>query len=94
MMSCFYIKNFQRLKLSLCFREEVEDVLRLRAAVKEEAGVLEQQLSDLVHHYDDSIKMVQNYKIWFMCLSQTAELCLSSTCCCVSEAESTLGRTV
>ncbi|XP_067290765.1 protein ITPRID1 [Pseudorasbora parva] len=46
--------------LSDCHREEVEDVLRLRAAVKQEAGTLEQQLSDLVHQYDDSIKMKLN----------------------------------
>ncbi|XP_026114204.1 uncharacterized protein LOC113092738 [Carassius auratus] len=46
--------------LSDSHREEVEDVLRLRAAVKHEAGTLEQQLSDLVHHYDDSIKMKLN----------------------------------
>ncbi|XP_042570541.1 protein ITPRID1-like [Cyprinus carpio] len=46
--------------LSDSHREEVEDVLRLRAAVKHEAGMLEQQLSDLVHHYDDSIKMKLN----------------------------------
>lgn len=59
------IVKFQCLKLSLRFREELEDVLRLRVAVKEEAGVLEQQLSDLVHHYDDSIKMVPNlYSIY------------------------------
>ncbi len=41
----------------------MEDVLRLREAVKHEAGMLEQQLSDLVHHYDDSIKMVFNLLI-------------------------------
>lgn len=52
------------LKLILCLREEVEDVLKLRAAVKREAGTLEQQLSDLVHHYDDSIKMVLNLLIY------------------------------
>lgn len=46
--------------LSDSHREEVEDVLRLRAAVKQEAGTLEQQLSDLVHNYDDSIKMKLN----------------------------------
>ncbi|TRY89112.1 hypothetical protein DNTS_004580 [Danionella cerebrum] len=46
--------------LSDCHREEVEDVLSLRAAVKQEAGILEQQLSDLVHNYDDSIKMKLN----------------------------------
>ncbi|XP_016093634.1 coiled-coil domain-containing protein 129-like [Sinocyclocheilus grahami] len=46
--------------LSDSHREEVEDVLRLREAVKHEAGTLEQQLSDLVHHYDDSIKMKLN----------------------------------
>ncbi|XP_042607930.1 uncharacterized protein LOC109112583 isoform X1 [Cyprinus carpio] len=46
--------------LSDSHREEVEDVLRLREAVKNEAGTLEQQLSDLVHHYDDSIKMKLN----------------------------------
>ncbi|XP_067233861.1 protein ITPRID1 [Chanodichthys erythropterus] len=46
--------------LSDSHREEVEDVLKLRAAVKQEAGTLEQQLSDLVHHYDDSIKMKLN----------------------------------
>ncbi|CAM4723544.1 unnamed protein product [Leuciscus chuanchicus] len=46
--------------LSDSHREEVEDVLRLRAAVKQEAGTLEEQLSDLVHHYDGSIKMKLN----------------------------------
>ncbi|XP_052452717.1 uncharacterized protein itprid1 [Carassius gibelio] len=46
--------------LSDSHREEVEDVLRLREAVKHEAGTLEQQLSDLVHHSDDSIKMKLN----------------------------------
>ncbi|KAK2870295.1 hypothetical protein Q8A67_024687 [Cirrhinus molitorella] len=46
--------------LSDSHREEVEDVLRLREAVKHEAGTLEQQLSDLVHHYDDGIKMKLN----------------------------------
>lgn len=54
----------QCLKLILCFREEVEDVLRLRAAVKQEAGTLEEQLSDLVYHYDGSIKMVFNLLIY------------------------------
>lgn len=42
----------------------MEDVLRLRAAVKQEAGTLEEQLSDLVHHYDGSIKMVFNLLIY------------------------------
>ncbi|XP_043082961.1 protein ITPRID1 [Puntigrus tetrazona] len=46
--------------LSDSHREEVEDVLKLREAVKHEAGTLEQQLSDLVHRYDDSIKMKLN----------------------------------
>lgn len=46
--------------LSDSHREEVEDVLRLRAAVKQEAGTLEEQLSDLVYHYDGSIKMKLN----------------------------------
>ncbi|XP_039540847.1 protein ITPRID1 [Pimephales promelas] len=46
--------------LSDSHREEVEDVFRLRAAVKQEAGMLEEQLSDLVHHYDGSIKMKLN----------------------------------
>ena len=39
-------------------REEVRDILELRNAVKQEAGELELQLTDLVHHYDDSFKMV------------------------------------
>ncbi|XP_051543483.1 uncharacterized protein LOC127434638 isoform X2 [Myxocyprinus asiaticus] len=51
-------------------REEVEDVLRLREAVKQEAGMLEQQLSDLVHHYDDSIKMKLN-----RLLDEQSQLC-------------------
>lgn len=42
----------------LFVREEVGDVLELRAAVKQEARKLELQLTDLVHHYDDSFKMV------------------------------------
>ncbi|XP_057179346.1 uncharacterized protein itprid1 isoform X2 [Triplophysa rosa] len=56
--------------LSESYSEEVEDVLRLRAAVKEEAGVLEQQLSDLVHHYDDSIKIKLN-----RLLDEQSQLC-------------------
>ncbi|KAA0704715.1 Coiled-coil domain-containing protein 129 [Triplophysa tibetana] len=56
--------------LSESYREEVEDVLRLRAAVKEEAGMLEQQLSDLVHHYDDSIKIKLN-----RLLDEQSQLC-------------------
>ncbi|XP_051970492.1 uncharacterized protein LOC127634835 [Xyrauchen texanus] len=56
--------------LSESHREEVEDVLRLREAVKQEAGMLEQQLSDLVHHYDDSIKMKLN-----RLLDEQSELC-------------------
>ncbi|XP_051969658.1 protein ITPRID1 isoform X2 [Xyrauchen texanus] len=51
-------------------REEVEDILRLREAVKQEAGMLEQQLSDLVHHYDDSIKMKLN-----RLLDEQSQLC-------------------
>ncbi|XP_063063047.1 uncharacterized protein itprid1 isoform X2 [Engraulis encrasicolus] len=39
-------------------REEVRDVLELRTAVKQEARELELQLADLVHHYDDSFKMI------------------------------------
>ncbi|XP_023855304.1 protein ITPRID1 [Salvelinus sp. IW2-2015] len=38
-------------------REEVQDILELRKAVKQEAGELELQLTDLVHRYDDSFKM-------------------------------------
>ncbi|XP_031652274.1 flocculation protein FLO11 isoform X2 [Oncorhynchus kisutch] len=38
-------------------REEVRDILELRKAVKQEAGELELQLTDLVHRYDDSFKM-------------------------------------
>lgn len=56
--------------LSDSHREEVEDVLRLRAAVKQEAGMLEQQLSDLVHNYDDSIKMKLN-----RLMDEQSELC-------------------
>jgi hypothetical protein len=41
-----------------CLREEVRDVLELRKAVKQEAVELELQLTDLVHRYDDSFKMV------------------------------------
>lgn len=33
-------------------------MLELRAAVKQEARELELQLTELVHHYDDSFKMV------------------------------------
>ncbi|XP_031439912.1 uncharacterized protein itprid1 isoform X2 [Clupea harengus] len=46
--------------LSATDREEVGDVLELRAAVKQEARKLELQLTDLVHHYDDSFKMKIN----------------------------------
>ncbi|XP_067107948.1 uncharacterized protein itprid1 [Osmerus mordax] len=46
--------------LSLTDREEVRDILELRNAVKQEAGELELQLTDLVHHYDDSFKMKMN----------------------------------
>ncbi|XP_014012882.2 histone-lysine N-methyltransferase SETD1B isoform X3 [Salmo salar] len=38
-------------------RDEVRDILELRKAVKQEAGELELQLTDLVHRYDDSFKM-------------------------------------
>ncbi|KAL1006700.1 hypothetical protein UPYG_G00075640 [Umbra pygmaea] len=38
-------------------REEAEEILELRRAVKKEAGVLEQQLTELAHHYDDNFKM-------------------------------------
>lgn len=41
-----------------CLRDEVRDILELRKAVKQEAGELELQLTDLVHRYDDSFKMV------------------------------------
>ncbi|XP_062377598.1 uncharacterized protein itprid1 isoform X2 [Sardina pilchardus] len=43
--------------LSVTDREEVRDVLELRAAVKQEARELELQLADLVQHYDGSVKM-------------------------------------
>ncbi|XP_055038520.2 uncharacterized protein itprid1 [Misgurnus anguillicaudatus] len=56
--------------LSESHREELEDVLRLRAAVKQEAGVLEQQLSDIVDNYDDSIKMKLN-----RLLDEQSQLC-------------------
>ncbi|XP_051538318.1 protein ITPRID1 isoform X2 [Myxocyprinus asiaticus] len=51
-------------------REEVKDILRIREAVKQEAGMLEQQLSDLVHHYGDSIKMKLN-----RLLDEQSQLC-------------------
>ncbi|XP_017346965.1 protein ITPRID1 isoform X3 [Ictalurus punctatus] len=38
-------------------RAEVQDILKLRTAVKKESEMLEQQLSDLVQAYDDSMKM-------------------------------------
>lgn len=40
------------------YRAEVQDILKLRTAVKKESEMLEQQLSDLVQAYDDSMKMV------------------------------------
>ncbi|XP_076827976.1 uncharacterized protein itprid1 isoform X2 [Brachyhypopomus gauderio] len=46
--------------MSEAYRDEVQEVLDLRAAVKQEAGLLEQQLTDLAHAYDDSIKMKLN----------------------------------
>ncbi|XP_035386350.1 uncharacterized protein itprid1 isoform X2 [Electrophorus electricus] len=46
--------------MSDAYRAEVREVLELRAAVKQEAGMLEQQLTDLAHAYDDSIKMKLN----------------------------------
>ncbi|XP_076146843.1 uncharacterized protein itprid1 isoform X1 [Alosa pseudoharengus] len=46
--------------LSVTDREEVRDVLELRAAVKQEARELELQLADLVQHYDGSFKMKIN----------------------------------
>lgn len=42
----------------LLHRAEVQDILKLRAAVKKESEILEQQLSDLIQAYDDSMKMV------------------------------------
>ncbi|MCJ8728536.1 hypothetical protein PDJAM_G00005640 [Pangasius djambal] len=41
-------------------RAEVQDILKLRTAVKKESEMLEQQLSDLVQAYDDNIKMKMN----------------------------------
>lgn len=38
-------------------REKVRDIEELRRAVKQEAGELEMQLSELAHHYDDSFRM-------------------------------------
>ncbi|KAM9332592.1 uncharacterized protein itprid1 [Pholidichthys leucotaenia] len=38
-------------------REKVREVEELRCAVKHEAGELEMQLNELVHHYDESLKM-------------------------------------
>ncbi|XP_078018988.1 uncharacterized protein itprid1 isoform X2 [Epinephelus lanceolatus] len=38
-------------------REKIRDIEELRRAVKQEAGELETQLSELAHHYDDSLKM-------------------------------------
>ncbi|XP_072535795.1 uncharacterized protein [Salminus brasiliensis] len=51
-------------------RAEVRDVLELRAAVKQEAVLLEQQLTDLVHAYDDSFKMKLN-----RLLDEQSQLC-------------------
>ncbi|KAL7887316.1 hypothetical protein AOLI_G00050370 [Acnodon oligacanthus] len=56
--------------LSDAHREEVQDVLELRTAVKQEAVLLEQQLSDLVHAYDDNIKMKLN-----RLLDEQSQLC-------------------
>ncbi|XP_073687249.1 protein ITPRID1 [Garra rufa] len=77
--------------LSDSHREEVEDVLRLREAVKHEAGTLEQQLSDLVHHYDDSIKMKLN-----RLMDEQSQLCtqLRITPSDTPHSESTLTRSV
>ncbi|KAB5586766.1 hypothetical protein PHYPO_G00005330 [Pangasianodon hypophthalmus] len=41
-------------------RAEVQDILKLRTAVKKESEMLEQQLSDLVEAYDDNVKMKMN----------------------------------
>ncbi|KAG7336108.1 hypothetical protein KOW79_000801 [Hemibagrus wyckioides] len=38
-------------------RAEVQDILKLRTAVKQESEMLEQQLSELVQAYDDNMKM-------------------------------------
>ncbi|XP_030623461.1 protein ITPRID1 [Chanos chanos] len=46
--------------LSDTLREEMQDILELRRAVKKEAKILEQQLAELVHHYDDNIRMKMN----------------------------------
>ncbi|XP_066539284.1 protein ITPRID1 isoform X2 [Hoplias malabaricus] len=56
--------------LSDAHRAEVQDVLGLRTAVKKEAVLLEQQLTDLVHAYDDSFKMKLN-----RLLDEQSQLC-------------------
>ncbi|KAI4871236.1 hypothetical protein NFI96_019767 [Prochilodus magdalenae] len=56
--------------LSDVHRAEVRDVLELRTAVKQEAVLLEQQLTDLFHAYDDSIKMKLN-----RLLDEQSQLC-------------------
>ncbi|XP_036441923.1 uncharacterized protein itprid1 isoform X2 [Colossoma macropomum] len=56
--------------LSDAHRAEVQDVLELRTAVKQEAVLLEQQLTDLVHAYDDNIKMKLN-----RLLDEQSQLC-------------------
>ncbi|XP_007249626.3 protein ITPRID1 isoform X1 [Astyanax mexicanus] len=56
--------------LSDVHRADVQGVLELRAAVKQEAVLLEQQLTDLVHAYDDSIKMKLN-----RLLDEQSQLC-------------------
>ncbi|KAI5106298.1 coiled-coil domain-containing protein 129 [Silurus meridionalis] len=41
-------------------RAEVQDILKLRTAVKKESEMLEQQLNDLVQAYDDNMAMKMN----------------------------------
>lgn len=44
----------------LLHRAEVQDILKLRMAVKKECEMLEQQLNDLVQDYDGNLKMVSS----------------------------------
>ncbi|KAM9487995.1 uncharacterized protein itprid1 isoform 1-T1 [Clarias gariepinus] len=51
-------------------RDEIQDIMKLRAAVKKECDMLEQQLNDLVQAYDENMQMKMN-----RLLDEQAHLC-------------------
>lgn len=44
-------------------REKIQDIVKLRQAVKQEARELELQLNELVHHDDDSLRAMLGLRL-------------------------------